>query len=90
MTLSNDDVKKIKAVVDANQEIISVRFDSLDSQLGDVTQRLEWLEKHVATKEQLEEVRQMLSEDISAISVDVVALRRHVSRLERAVFKTRN
>ncbi len=68
MALSDQDLEKIKAVVNS-------RADLQDEKLRQVIERLGRVETNMATKEQLEQVKTMLTEDYAAVVGDVEALK---------------
>ncbi|MCA9388179.1 hypothetical protein KC644_00265 [Candidatus Berkelbacteria bacterium] len=75
MSLTDQDLQKIKAVVDA-------RADLQDMKLEQIRQQVDNLEKNMATKEQLEQVKEMLEVDHSGLVKDVEDLKARVARLE--------
>lgn len=71
MSLTQDDLEKIKAVVDARADLTDARVDRLQA---DVTEIKETILPTLATKEQLEQVKTMFTEDHLALAEDVVEL----------------
>lgn len=74
-------MKKIKAVIDASQELTNIRFDKL-------SQKVDHLELIVIeTNDKVDQIKDMLTEDITAVNHDITVLDNRVTRLEQTVMK---
>lgn len=85
MLLTQEDLEKIKALIDARADLQDMKFERRFEEIRNkmaTKEDLRQLREEVATKEQLEQVKTMLEEDHGAVVHDIELLKAQVAELQ--------
>ncbi|EKD56027.1 MAG: hypothetical protein ACD_58C00317G0019 [uncultured bacterium] len=80
MSLTNEDLNKIRNVVRAENELIEIRFEKLEDKINVL--KVENKIEHQELKRLIIELKKMENEDTSAFYTDLNKLEKRVTKLE--------